>query len=329
MAHVSVVIPTKDRPSAVGDAVRSVFAGTYQDFEVLVIDQSADDATRDALASFAANPRFHYVRNRLGRPGAASSRNIGIALSSGIIIAHIDDDVTVRPDWMETFVTKFEADSGLQFIAGKLSAPPCDATSGLIPASDPEQEQPPVNQWTVAIHSAGANYIMRRSLFDQVGGYDYSFGPGTQFPGGDDTSMALRIARSGAKWKACSAVDVEHTHGYRSSDAAAVLLKGYMVGIGAAFGRETRCGDLMAGLWFVGTQLREIVDTVIPNLLRGRRPTRFGWVRDRLTGFWRGFALPPHDGFVTGENLQRLRQELLSSAPEVRQAGHRVVDVAR
>lgn len=310
MISVSVVIPTKDRSSVVGDAVRSVFAGTYQEFEVLVIDQSADNATRDELAPFASDSRFRYVRNRLGWPGAASSRNIGIALSAGDVIAHIDDDVTVRSDWMEALVAHFEADPALQFIAGKLSAPPCDATSGFIPVSDPEMERPPVNKWTIAIHSAGANYAMRRALFDYVGGYDNSFGPGTRFPGGDDTSMALRISRSGAQWKACSNVDVEHTHGFRSSEDAAALLKGYMVGIGAAFGREARRGDLLAGLWFLRTQVHDVLTVVIPNVLRGRRPTRFGWVRDCLVGLWLGFALPPNDGFVSGDDLRRMCQDL-------------------
>ena len=72
---VSVVIPTKDRPIPVVNAVRSVFAGSYQHFELFVVDQSADESTRDALALFTTDPRFHYLQNRRPGYGASSSRN--------------------------------------------------------------------------------------------------------------------------------------------------------------------------------------------------------------------------------------------------------------
>lgn len=313
MTLVSVVIPTKHRPTAVCDTVASIFASTYQQFEVFVVDQSPDDTTRDMLARFADDSRFTYVTNRAGRPGASSSRNIGIALSAGDIVAHIDDDVTVRPNWMERLVAEFEADPALQFLAGKLAAPQHDTTAGFIPASDPQAEVPPVNQWTLSILTAGANYAMRRSLFDRVGGYDECFGPGTAFPGGDDASMALRISRSGAKWKASSAVEVVHTHGFRPLADAAALLRGYSRGNGGNFGRATRQGDLWAGLWFLGWQSREAIGIVLPNLLLGRRPTHLRAVCDCVAGFWHGFWLPPDEGSISGADLRRLRQELLHS----------------
>src|SRR5579872_630490 len=109
MTLVSVVIPTKDRPKAVVDAVSSVFGGTYQHFELFVIDQSQDLAARRLLERFAVDKRFHYRQNHRPGVGAASSRNIGIALSSGEIMAIIDDDVTVQPNWMANLVGEFAA----------------------------------------------------------------------------------------------------------------------------------------------------------------------------------------------------------------------------
>ena len=92
---VSVVIPTKDRPEAIFDAVKSVFESSYQRFELFVVDQSSGDATKAILQPFMSDPRFTYLENRRPGFGAASSRNVGIALSNGEFVAVIDDDVTV------------------------------------------------------------------------------------------------------------------------------------------------------------------------------------------------------------------------------------------
>src|SRR5919206_3347093 len=134
---VSVVIPTKSRPIAIVDAVQSVFNGTYQNFEIFVVDQTPDDSTRDVLSVFMDDPRFHYLQNRRPGYGAASSRNMGIALSSGEVVAIIDDDVEVRQDWMERIVAEFTADPELQFICGALTAPPYNPTTGYTPSFVP------------------------------------------------------------------------------------------------------------------------------------------------------------------------------------------------
>ncbi|HEV8194404.1 MAG TPA: glycosyltransferase family A protein [Ktedonobacterales bacterium] len=308
MTLVSVVIPTKDRPATVADAVRSVFAGTYQHFELFVVDQSVDDKTLLALAGFSTDSRFHYVRNLSGRPGPASSRNVGIALSAGDLVAHIDDDVTVRPEWMQRIVAEFEADPLLQFVAGKLATPPYDFASSYIPAADPAAEQPPVNNWTVSILTAGANYIMRKGLFARVGGYDEYFGPGTRLSA-DDGIMALQIARSGAKWKASSSIEVVHTHGVRSAAEGVNLRKAYGVGNGGIFGRVTRRGGLRAGLWYLGYLSHQFLTVVLPNIAHNRRPVGLGSLRDQLVGFGIGFRLPPEEGIVSGADLERLRKE--------------------
>ncbi len=313
MTFVSVIIPTKGRSVAAANCVRSVFEGTYQQFELFMIDQSPDDLTYEALAPFMGDPRFHYVRNHRPSVGAASSRNMGIAMSSGEIIGILDDDVTAQPDWMANLVAEFEADPKLQFICGKLTAPPYDWSQGYIPAFDPEKTDKPLTNWTMPIHAAGANFSMRRTLFDRVGGYDEFCGPGSRLGASDDGDLSFRIMRSGAKWKACSNVEVIHTYGFRQSTDGAALLKRYQRGVGGNYGRFTRRGDLVAAAWFLSQQLREIVVVVIPNVLLRRRPTRFGWVRDRLVGFWRGLVLPANEGYVSPATLARMRRELSSA----------------
>jgi GT2 family glycosyltransferase len=321
---VSVIIPTKGRAQAVAQCVRSVFGGSYQQCEMFVIDQSVDNQTYDALAPFVGDARFHYVRNDKPGVGAASSRNIGIAMSQGEIVAILDDDVTAQPDWMANIVAEFDNDPDLQFICGKLTAPPFDWRTEYVPTFDPENTSEPLTKWTMPIFAAGANFSMRRALFDRVGGYDEFCGPGSRLGASDDGDLSFRIMRSGAKWKACANVEVIHTNGVRQLTDGTALLQRYQRGVGGNYGRFTRRGDLLAGAHYLSQQAGDILTVVIPNVVRGRRPTQFGWVRDRLVGFWRGLRLPPKQGFVGPKDLARMRAEYLATAPTGAPAGDAV-----
>ncbi|WP_082908961.1 glycosyltransferase family 2 protein [Chloroflexus islandicus] len=301
---VSIVIPTKQRPQPLRDAVQSVFRSVYQNFELFVVDQSPDDTSALMLEPFWHDPRFHYLLNRRPGFGAASSRNLGIAASRGDIIALIDDDVEVQPDWLAQIVAEFSADPELDFIAGKLTAPPYDPDSGYTPAFE---AWPYLSRWHFPLHASGANFSMRRRLFDRVGGYDEFCGPGSRLRASDDTDLCWRVVRSGARYKICPHIEVVHTHGFRSHAEAETLFARYQYGNGGNFGRFTRRGDLFAGAWFLAREVKRILST-LPETLRGDRRELF-YAGQRLRGFWDGFRLPPHEGFVSGEQLRRLHAD--------------------
>jgi GT2 family glycosyltransferase len=245
-------------------------------------------------------------------------------MSQGEIVAILDDDVTALQDWMASLIAEFEKDPQLQFICGKLTAPSFDWRTEYVPTFDPENTSEPLTKWTMPIFAAGANFSMRRALFDRVGGYDEFCGPGSRLGASDDGDMSFRIMRSGAKWKACSHVEVIHTNGIRQLTDGTALLRRYQWGVGGNYGRFTRRGDLLAGAHYLMQQAGEILTVVIPNILRRRRPTQFGWVRDRLVGFWRGLRLPPNEGFVGPKDLARMRTEYLASTPSSAPAGEPV-----
>jgi glycosyltransferase involved in cell wall biosynthesis len=301
----SVVIPTRNRPVYVAETVESLFDGDYSNFEIFVIDQSADNKTETALERFASDPRFKYLKNARDGVGASSSRNIGIALSSGEIVANIDDDVVARPEFLSTLVREFESDPALDFVAGKLTAPEYDRTKGIVPDFCPDES---ISAWRLPIVSAGANYCMRRSLFDRIGGYDECWGPGSRFGISDDGDICFRIVRSGAKWKACRDVEVVHVHGFRENSAANALMQAYDDGVGANFGRFMRRGDIRAGVWFLAREVRQTARATL-KLVKERDGSEMRNVGLRLRGFRKGFLLPPNAGFVTGDELRSMRSE--------------------
>jgi len=94
---ISCIIPTKNRPSLVKQAVQSVLDQSYQNIEIIVIDDSTDNETQKSLTS---GGRIRYIRNEKSR-GASYSRNVGLNEARGDVIAFLDDDDIWLPKKME------------------------------------------------------------------------------------------------------------------------------------------------------------------------------------------------------------------------------------
>ena len=96
---VSVIIPTRNRYSFVPRAIQSVLNQTYQDFEVLVVDDASDDHTDEIVKGFS-DERITYIHHEVKRGGSAA-RNTGIKFSKGEFIAFLDDDDQWLPEKLQ------------------------------------------------------------------------------------------------------------------------------------------------------------------------------------------------------------------------------------
>lgn len=93
---VSVVVPTRNRPLLLAEALSSVLAQTYTNVEVIVVDDGSDQPVSiDHLPQHPAVP-LRLVR-LAGRKGAAAARNAGIRMARGELIAFLDDDDCWEP----------------------------------------------------------------------------------------------------------------------------------------------------------------------------------------------------------------------------------------
>lgn len=90
MYKVSVIIPTHNRAKFLDSAVTSVLNQTFQDFEIIIVDDASTDDTPQVVRQFK-DERIKYIRHEANQ-GGSSTRNTGIANSSGEYIAFLDDD---------------------------------------------------------------------------------------------------------------------------------------------------------------------------------------------------------------------------------------------
>src|SRR5438552_2642197 len=110
---VSVVIPTYERRHYVARAVASVLAQTYQDFEVLVVDDGSTDGTAQALEGLDLRLRYHWQENR----GVSGARNAGSRLARGEIVAFLDSDDRWLPDHLAVVTEVFARNPGVVLVS--------------------------------------------------------------------------------------------------------------------------------------------------------------------------------------------------------------------
>jgi glycosyltransferase involved in cell wall biosynthesis len=95
---VSVVIPTYNSRRLLESALAGVWAQTFQDFEVIVVDDGSTDATQAWLAG-QRDPRLRVVAQ--SNQGAAAARNAGARAARGEYLAFLDADDLWLPDKLE------------------------------------------------------------------------------------------------------------------------------------------------------------------------------------------------------------------------------------
>jgi len=108
---VSVIIPTYNRTHLIGRAIQSVLEQSYQDFEIIVVDDGSTDNTEEAIKKFQEqDKRIKYIKHEKNRGGSAG-RNTGIKAAKGKYIGLLDDDDEWLPEKLEKQVIKFQNSS--------------------------------------------------------------------------------------------------------------------------------------------------------------------------------------------------------------------------
>ena len=102
MPKVSIILPTFNRADTIVRAIRSVQAQTYQDWELIVVDDGSADDTAEIARQFPFN--LITIRHQ----GLSAARNIGLQNATGEIIAYIDDDAWPDTHWLNYLALTFK-----------------------------------------------------------------------------------------------------------------------------------------------------------------------------------------------------------------------------
>lgn len=193
--EISVIVPVYNVQEHVAACLSSLTRQTFDDFEVLVInDGSTDDSAARARAAVAGDPRFHFFDQP--NQGLSEARNHGLDRACGRCIAFVDSDDTVSPDYLARLFQALE-DSVADWVACGIRFR--DAT-GTLATHSAIHDSPSLSQhaaiqrydlqdWTAVIrHFPSAwNKLYRRHLIE-----DLRFDKGTWF---EDHAFFYRAAQ--------------------------------------------------------------------------------------------------------------------------------------
>jgi glycosyltransferase involved in cell wall biosynthesis len=234
--RVSIVLPTCDRRDQTRQCVESLLAQTFDDFEIVLVDDGSADGTAQAIEALAATRPDRVVRvlRNERNLGANASRNRGVEAAQGSLVAFLDSDCLADPHWLSNLVGVFDD-------------PSIGAASGLV------EDVCSSNLWELAFRGThrlprrgdasrftSCNLCVRRELLDgHAWEEDFSnaavTGEGradTSFSGRcDEEGLYLAIRAAGWRVVAEPSAKLEHRHPY---SARSLVRQAYHGGRAAA-----------------------------------------------------------------------------------------------
>lgn len=251
---VSVIICTYNQANYIRTAISSVLSSTYGNFEILIIDQSTNELTKEIGQSYARqDERVRYFH--MSAKAKCRGLNYGIKMSEGEIIAITDSDCQVFSDWLEKIIFVFNHYPDVDIVYGSLIPEINSEKKWFVPGVRLGDRIFSGSRSKIFENGMGANMSIRKRLFEKIGYFDELFGPGSFFSGGDEWDFSYRALKRGFKVAHASSVKVKHL-GKRDILQWKKLLKGYRVADAAVFFKHIRCFDLNAvyvlmGLYFL------------------------------------------------------------------------------
>jgi glycosyltransferase involved in cell wall biosynthesis len=199
--RISAVICTHNRANYLEEALVRL-AGqslSYDDFEVLVVDNASTDVTAEVTRRFAARlPTLRYLRE--DRLGLSWARNAGAAACRSPYVAYLDDDARAAPNWLERLLYNFErADPAPACIGGRVWLDWDGAAPAWLPPRyysvythvDHGEADRPLGDGEYVV---GANLAFRRDVLLELGGFDTNLGRrGSVLMSGEESAVVGKI----------------------------------------------------------------------------------------------------------------------------------------
>jgi glycosyltransferase involved in cell wall biosynthesis len=182
MPKVSVVIPCFNHGQFVDDAVSSVLAQSYNDYEIIVVNDGSTDQETNRLLETYSRKDTHVITT--DNQGLAGARNNGIAASSGKYILPLDADDCIEPKYLEQAVAVLERDPevGIVYCNARLFG--AVETAWVLPEYSIEK--------MLVDNVIFCSAFFRRTDWEAVGGYD----PGMIY-GWEDYEFWLSLIEAG------------------------------------------------------------------------------------------------------------------------------------
>lgn len=170
---VSVIIPTYNRANIIKRSIESVLTQSYQDFEIIIVDDLSTDDTSRVIQEFN-DSRIYYLKNEK-RMGANGARNAGIQCAHGDYIAFQDSDDIWRNDKLEKQMCMFQKRKELDIVYSRYIRHCADGKAMLVPEEKYAQNllQEEISHTLASLNVIGTpTMIVKKKCFDECRMFD-------------------------------------------------------------------------------------------------------------------------------------------------------------
>jgi GT2 family glycosyltransferase len=224
--RVSIIIVNTNELHHLKPCLQSIFQQTYPDFEALLVDNASTDGSLEYVRE--AYPSVKIIRNKTNL-GYAGANNVGFKHASGELVAVLNPDTRVNPDWLIELVP-FMQDQQIGLATPKillLDRPDLINTcgnqvtySGLTFCRGLAQPMDRFSVPEIVSAVSGAAFVIKKSLLEKIGGFDESF-----FLYYEETDLSLRAALAGKSCLYVPTAIVYHQYTFRFSPWKAFYLE--------------------------------------------------------------------------------------------------------
>jgi glycosyltransferase involved in cell wall biosynthesis len=277
---ISLILATLGRDIEVAEFFNSLLNQSYQDFELIIIDQNKDGKLNSAVQALKNRIDVNHIK--VDFVGNARARDYGIGFAQGRIIAFPDDDCTYDRNVLEKVANEFAVRDDLSILV----------------AGSYENAS---NRFSIGVNSTKPRYFSRFSMmgveftqfFDRHRidprqlHLDHDFGIGSKYSGAEGFELLYRLLRAGCTAYYTPEIKVFHPNKdhYKLGNARMLM---YSTGIGAYIRKFTNQRDLfiwyyIARKMFIAPVLKMTLALILLN------PKKAAYSFYNLVGIWRGF----------------------------------------
>jgi cellulose synthase/poly-beta-1,6-N-acetylglucosamine synthase-like glycosyltransferase len=200
---ISFVVPVHNGGASVEDALAAISAeasAAARPFEIIVLDDASRDSSSAILQRLADVLQFRLIAGE-GR-GAAAAINVGIREACFPLIAQVDQDVVLKPGWLNALTAEFD-DSSVGAAQGCYVSDPRSTRCARAMSLDLAQRYDAI-EGVDTDHVCTGNSIYRADALRRIGLFDESMGYGY------DNDVSYRLLAAGYRLKLCRAAESVH-----------------------------------------------------------------------------------------------------------------------
>jgi glycosyltransferase involved in cell wall biosynthesis len=203
---VSIVVPVKNNESTVKSCVSSLLNLSYNNYEIIIIDDGSTDRTRDILEEYQSNEKIKIIA--IPGSGPSVARNLGMQHTSerSEYVAFTDGDCIVDKNWLTELLRPFIYDidgigdrERIAGVGGRQESPPDETSFGRYVMEFMKHigfitDYMKVGSKIYAVeHNPTCNVLFRKRAIFEVGGFKAGLWPG------EDVELDYRLRKRGYK----------------------------------------------------------------------------------------------------------------------------------